>query len=194
MFVAVGSGKSKHTHKTRDRDRYTQGRVSRTTPFSLAFFANIPIIQNNMKVILLSDVPNVGKKYDVAEVKPGFARNFLFARGLGEVITKGTAKRVAELTKKREVEKSRQEELLQNAFTKLKDAVVTLKRKTNEEGHLYAGVTKEELAEELGKAVGAAFFAEYIQLEKPIKQIGEHIVPAILKGKEAEFKVIVEAE
>ena len=102
-----------------------------------------------MKVILLSDVPNVGKKYDVADVKPGFARNFLFARNLGEAVTKSTAKRVAELTKKREAEKIQQEELLKGAFKKVGNAVITIKRKANAEGHLYAGVTKEELAEEL---------------------------------------------
>lgn len=147
-----------------------------------------------MKVILTSDVPNLGKKYDVAEVKPGFARNFLFARGLGEAVTKSTAKRVAELTKKREAEKARQEELLRNAFEKVDSAVLTLKRKANEEGHLYAGVTKEELAEELGKAVGAVFQAEHITLEKPIKAAGEYTIPVLLNGKEAAFKVIVEAE
>lgn len=147
-----------------------------------------------MKVILLSDVKDVGKKYDITEVKPGFARNFLFARGLGEAITKGTAKRVAELTKKREVEKSKQNELLEKAFSGLKNAVITLKRSANDEGHLYAGVGREEIAEELGKLVGATFTAEHITLEKPIKMVGEFIVPALLNGKEAEFKVVVETE
>lgn len=147
-----------------------------------------------MKVILLSDVKNVGKKYDITEVKPGFARNFLFARGLGEAITKSTAKRVAELTKKRNTEKARQDELLEKAFSGLKNAVITLKRSANEEGHLYAGVGKEEIAEELGKLVGALFTAEHITLEKPIKIVGEFVVPVLLNGKEAEFKVVVEKE
>ncbi|OGZ13738.1 MAG: 50S ribosomal protein L9 [Candidatus Lloydbacteria bacterium RIFCSPLOWO2_01_FULL_50_20] len=147
-----------------------------------------------MKVILLSDVKDVGKKYEIKDVKPGFARNFLFARGLGEAITKGTAKRVAELSKKREVERTRQEELLHKAFAGLKNAVITLTRSANEEGHLYAGVGREELAEELGKAVGASFSADHIALPKPIKTTGEFIVPVLLNGKEAEFKVVVEAE
>ena len=149
---------------------------------------------NGMKVILLSDVANVGKKYDITEVKPGFARNFLFARGLGEAVTKSTAKHVALLTKKRDEENARQEELLQKAFKKLDQAVVMLKRKTNEEGHLYAGVTKEEIALELGKHVGTSFSASHITLEKPIKAAGEYVVPVLLNGKEAEFKVVVEAE
>lgn len=147
-----------------------------------------------MKVILLSDVKDVGKKYDITEVKAGFARNFLFARGLGEAVTKSTAKRVAELSKKREEEKARQEELLEKAFSGLKDAVIKLKRSANEEGHLYAGVSKEEIAEELGTVVGASFTAEHITLAKPIKMTGEFTVPALLNGKEAEFKIVVEPE
>lgn len=147
-----------------------------------------------MKVILLSDVKNVGKKYDTVDVAPGFARNFIFARGLGEAITKATAKRVAELGKKREMEKTRQDELLAKAFAGLKSAVITLKRSANEEGHLYAGVGREEIAEELGKAVGASFTAEHITLEKPLKMVGEFVVPALLDGKAAEFKVVIEAE
>ena len=144
-----------------------------------------------MKVILLSDVANVGKKYDIVEVKSGYARNFLFAQGLGEAITKGTAKRVAELTKKREVEKVRQTELLEKAFARLASAVVSLKRSANEEGNLYAGVTREELADELGKAVGASFEPGQIELAKPIKDIGEHTVSVLLGGKEAAFKVVI---
>ncbi len=147
-----------------------------------------------MKVILLSDVKDIGKKYDIAEVKPGFARNFLFARGLGEAITKSTAKHVATLTKKREVEKTRQEELLEKAFAGLKGALITLKRSANEDGHLYAGVSKEEIAEALGKQLGASFSVEHITLEKPIKAIGEFVVPVLVNDKEAEFKVVIEKE
>ena len=147
-----------------------------------------------MKVILLDNVAKVGKKYDIVDVAPGYARNFLFARGHGEAITKSSAKRVAELSRKRELEKTHQDGLLEKAFAGLKNAVITLKRSANEEGHLYAGISKEELAEELGKAVGASFTGEHVTLEKSIKMVGEFTVPVLLSGKEGAFKVVVEAE
>ncbi len=147
-----------------------------------------------MKVILLSDVAKVGKKYDVVDVAPGFARNFLLAQGLGEAVTKSTEKRVADLEKKREVEKVRQTELLEKAFAGIKSAVLTLKRAANEEGHLYAGVTAEDLAVELSKQIGATIGAQHIVLEKPIKEVGEFIIPVELHDKKAEFKVVIEAE
>jgi len=147
-----------------------------------------------MKVILIETVPKVGKKYDIIDVAPGYARNFLFARGLAEAITKSSAKRVAELQKRREVETKRQDDLLAKSFAGVKSAVITVKRPANEEGHLYAGVTAEDLAVELGTAIGATITVEHIVLEKAIKELGEHTVSAILGDKKAEFKVIVEAE
>ena len=147
-----------------------------------------------MQVILLSDVKNVGKKYELVDVAPGYARNFLFARGLAEAITKSSAKRVAELAKKREVEAKKQQEVLEKALQGVSDTVVMLKRPANEEGHLYAGVTQHDLAEALGKAIGAAIESAHIDLEKPLKQLGEFEVVARVGEKEAKFKVVVEAE
>ena len=147
-----------------------------------------------MKVILLSNVPKVGKKYDVVDVAPGYARNFLLAQGLGEAVTKANEKRVLALEVKREAEMLRQNALLEKAFAGVSNAVITLKRAANEEGHLYAGVTREDLATELGKAIGAALEAQHIDLEKPLKALGEFTVSAKVGEKHASFKVVVEAE
>ena len=147
-----------------------------------------------MKVILLSDVANVGKKYDVVDVAPGFARNFLFVRGVAEAVTKATAKRVAILEKKREEEKVRQNALLEKAIDGVGKAVVTISGKANEEGHLYAGITKEVIAQELGRAIGVSMQPEYIKLDKALKEVGEFKVQVEWNGKEAEFTVKIEAE
>jgi len=147
-----------------------------------------------MKVILLSNVPKVGKKYDVVDVAPGYARNFLLAQGLGEAVTKANEKQVVALEAKREAEKVRQTTLLEKAFVGVANAVITLKRPANEEGHLYAGVTKEDLATELGKSIGAALEAQHIDLEKPLKAVGEFTVEAKVGEKNASFKVVIEAE
>ncbi len=145
-----------------------------------------------MKVILLSDVTKVGKKYDIVDVAPGYARNFLLAKGLGEAVTKVNGKRVAELAKKREVEKKKQEEHLDKSLAKIKDVVVTLKKVANEEGHLYAGVTRDELALALSAIVGVAYSADHIVLEKPIKDIGAFTITVMVGEKKAEFALNIE--
>lgn len=149
-----------------------------------------------MKVILLSDVTKVGKKYDIVDVAPGYARNFLLARGLGEAVTKVNGKRVADLAKKREVEKKKQADLLDRSLAGVAKVTLSLTRKANEEGHLYAGITRDELALLLGKEVGASYSAEHILLEKPIKEVGEFTVSIMVGEKKAEFmlKVLPEEE
>jgi large subunit ribosomal protein L9 len=146
-----------------------------------------------MKVILLTDVKNVGKKYEIVDVAPGFGRNFLLAKELGEAVTKMNAKRVADLQKKRTIESKHQQDMLEKAFAGAKDAVISLTRNANEEGHLYAGVTAEDLALELSKVIGAEIRAEHIALEKPIKALGEFTVSAHVGEKTAQFKVVVVA-
>jgi large subunit ribosomal protein L9 len=147
-----------------------------------------------MQVILTTDVKNVGKKYEIVDVAPGYARNFLFARGYAEAVTKSTAKRVAELAKRREVEAKKERETLEKALAGVTDTVIIMKRPANEEGHLYAGVAQHDLAEALGKTIGAAIEAAHIELEKPIKELGEFAVVAKVGEKSATFKVVVEAE
>jgi large subunit ribosomal protein L9 len=147
-----------------------------------------------MKVILLSDVPRVGKKYNIVDVAPGYARNFLFARLLAEPVTRQNGKRIAELTKKREVEVKKQEAHLDKTIGKVAEVSMTILRKANEEGHLYAGVTKEELALELGKIVGANYAPDNIVLEKPIKELGEYSVTVSVGTKESAFTLSVKEE
>jgi ribosomal protein L9 len=94
----------------------------------------------------------------------------------------------------RKEEVKRQDELLEKAFKGVKGAVLTFTRKANTEGHLYAGVTREEIAEELAKAVGGAFTADHIMLDKPIKELGQIAVAATLADKTAQFEVLVKQE
>lgn len=147
-----------------------------------------------MKVILLEDIKKLGKKFEIAEVKAGYARNFLLVKGLAEAVTKSNARRVVELQKKRDEEVKRQAELLEKAFKGIKGLVLTFTRKANEEGHLYAGVTREEIAVELSKAMNAEFTPDHIILEKPIKQLGTIPVAALLNDKTAQFDVTVVLE
>lgn len=147
-----------------------------------------------MKVILLADVKNVGKKYELVDVAPGYARNFLFAKGFAEAVTKTNAKRVADLQAKRQVEVQKQTELLENAVSGMKDVVLPFVRKATEEGHLYAGVTREEIAEALATALNVVVSPEHIALDRPIKIAGSHEVEVVFGEKTAKFTVEVTEE
>jgi len=98
-----------------------------------------------MKIILLKDIPKVGRKYDIKNVADGYALNLLIPRGLAQIATPQTEKNIEAMKAKDLVEKKVQGELLVKNLEVLKDLVINMKEKANEKGHLFAGVTKEKL-------------------------------------------------
>ena len=147
-----------------------------------------------MKVILLQDVPKLGKKNDVKEVADGFGRNYLIPKGLAEAATESV---VNEATQRKAGEEKRAEEELRMAQDQaaLVDGVeVQITSKANELGELYAQVPAKTIAEALG-AKGYTVLAKQIAIPNPIKHIGEHAVTLTFNdGIEAEVKVVVVPE
>lgn len=140
-----------------------------------------------MKVILLQDVPNVGRKYEVKNVSDGYARNFLFPRKLAEIATT-KAIQALELKKKQlEEEKKIQQDLLKKNLEALNGIKISIKEKTNEKGHLFAAIHQKEIAKILKEQKHIEIFEEMIELEKPIKEIGEYEI----KVKDKKFLLAV---
>lgn len=125
-----------------------------------------------MKIILLKDVPGLGKRYEVKEVASGYARNFILPKGLGEPATEKATARVKEFTDKALGESKIQEELLKKNFESLDGQKIHISEKANDKGHLFAGIHKEELGKLLKDNLHLEVPIEYIKLEKPIKEIG----------------------
>ena len=145
-----------------------------------------------MKVIFLQDVPRVGRKYDVKDVNDGYAANFLLPRKLAET---ATPKAIAELEKRKksiEIEREVQDSLLLKNLEEIKGKTITLKGKANELGHLFSAIHKKEIVEAMKAQNHADIGEEFIVLEKPIKEIGEHEIPISIKNKKSAFKLIVE--
>lgn len=147
-----------------------------------------------MKVILLKDIPKVGKKFDIKEVADGFALNLLIPRGSAQIATANALKNIEVLKARDSMEKKIQGDLLVKSLETIKTLALNLKEKANEKGHLFAGVTKERLAEELVKVARLNIDPELIKLDKPLKEVGEHTVTIEAEGKKAEFTVVIEAK
>ena len=148
------------------------------------------LISNGMKIILLKDVAKVGRKFDVKNVADGLALNKLIPRGDALQATPGNIKMVEEKNKNSLIEIGQ----IQNAYTKaiggLKDGKLEIFGKTNELGHLFAGIHKKEIIAELKKVSGLEISEESFDLEKPIKEIGIHKLKISVGDKQ--FELIVE--
>lgn len=142
-----------------------------------------------MKIILLKDVAKVGRKYDIKDVADGYALNLLIPRGLAQTATKDSIARVEKLKSNDLADKKIQEELLLKNLEVIKKLKIEIKEKANDKGHLFAGVTKERIKEEITKATRLNLDVDSIVLDKPLKEVGEHKVSIEVQGKTADFTV-----
>ncbi len=121
-----------------------------------------------MKIILLKDVKKVGKRYDIKEVADGFALNSLIPAGQAVPATASNLKMVENKKAVSLTEKKGFIEALERAISKLENAKLIITGKTNEKGHLFAGVHKEQIALELKKQTGFDLPSDCLELEKPL--------------------------
>jgi len=129
-----------------------------------------------MKVILSQDVPRVGHRYDVVEVSPGYANNFLFPQQLAEPATDD---KVALLEKKRETAKAAEDARLAELKEKLEhleDVSVTIEVKADDQGHLYKKIHASDIATALKDDANIELPETAIMLESPIHEVGDHEV------------------
>jgi large subunit ribosomal protein L9 len=144
-----------------------------------------------MKVILLQNVPKVGKKYELVDVAPGYARNFLVARNLCEVVTRTNVKQIAELQKRRSVESAKEDARMEKAVNLLSGAVFEFTREANEDGHLYAQVSAHDIANAIELKAEVAIPTNHISIPTTIKQVGDFAATVTVAGKEIEITIKV---
>ncbi len=146
-----------------------------------------------MKVIFLNDVRGVGRRGDVKEVKDGYARNFLFPQKLALEASAGNLK-TAEKNRQNKLEGQKiQDELGRELVVKLKEITVIIKAKASEKGHLFVGLHAKEVAEALNKQFNISLSPDWIELDKPLKATGAHVLPVTLGNSKGEIKLEVEA-
>ena len=144
-----------------------------------------------MKVVLLKDIPNLGKKGDIKDVKNGYGRNFLIKNKLAELWTPQIEKR---LTAERSNEEKTMATLKNQALIlkeKIENLKLVLKTKIGESGQVFGSITPIKIKTELEKR-GIKLEKNQI-LSKPIKTLGEHQIKIkLLPGIETELKIIIE--
>ena len=125
-----------------------------------------------MKIVLRTDVEQLGKKGDLCDVAPGYARNYLVPRGLAMVASKGAEKQAAAMRRNREVRDSREREQAQGAAAKLVASPVQVPARAGEGGKLFGSVTSADIAAAIEAATGVAVDRRKITLDEPLKAVG----------------------
>ncbi len=147
-----------------------------------------------MQIILQQDVPNLGKKGELKDVAPGYARNLLLPKGMA---VEATPQRIRDWKKRQEKEEMlgrQQEEQARELAEKLKAVELVMEMPAGEGGRLFGSVTPADIAAKLSEK-GFEVDKKDIEAEGPIKTIGSHTVAVKLHaGIKAEIAIIVEAK
>ncbi len=147
-----------------------------------------------MEVILREDVKSLGKAGELVKVKPGYARNFLLPKGLAYEATEGNRKRIQAESKARDARMAEERSAAEAIASKLNAVSLTLSRKAGEGDRLFGSITAQDIADALS-AQGHAIDKRKIDLEHPIKTVGQHTVPVRLHHEvQAELRLTVVAE
>lgn len=147
-----------------------------------------------MDVILLQDVESLGGKGTVVAVSDGYARNFLLPRKLAEQASAGRIEEVRRRQEEEEAKKARDIERAGDTAEMLSKTVLTVTAQAGEDGKLFGSVTAADISKEIFRARNVKIDKKKINLEEPIKEIGDYMVEIeVNTGAKATTKVIVTA-
>ena len=144
-----------------------------------------------MDIILLQDVETLGTSGDIIKVKPGYARNFLFPRGLAVRSSKRNRALADEKKNSAKAKQLRETQVYEELVNKLKNIEVTIEVQVGGEDRLFGSVTSQDIHKALIEK-GVEIDRHSIELEEPIKALGIYDVNVkVAKGLLQEIKVYV---
>ena len=147
-----------------------------------------------MEVILREDVDKLGRRGDVVKVAEGYGRNFLLPRGLAMAVSEANKAMIAKERKAHDLRAAKEKAEFESVAQRVASLRFIAPRKVGEHDVLYGSVTSGDIAEFL-KAKGIEIDKRKVQLEEPIKKLGEHEVQVKLHPEvSARLKVLVTKE
>lgn len=136
-----------------------------------------------MKLILIKDDKNLGKKGDIVNAKEGYARNFLIPRKVAIEATAGNLKMLDNQKKAQEAKEKEIYDKAKELGERLSSITIIFKMKCGENGKLFGSITTKEIAQILKKEHGVDIDKRKLDLDSNIKALGNYVVKAKLHAK-----------
>ncbi len=127
-----------------------------------------------MELILLQDVENLGAKFDIVNVKPGYGRNFLIPKGMAQIANASNKKHLAEIQKQRSAKINKMIEEMKAVATKLEATTISVGAKAGTSGKLFGSVTNIQIADAIKNATGLDVDRKKIVLTQEVKELGNY--------------------
>lgn len=159
------------------------------------FFCFLINLTKKMEVILLKDVPKIGRQGEIKKVSDGFGTNMIIKKGLGILATKEAKAKISTVKKSSEDAKTKAKNKAESAKKELEKRIFTIKVKVGDKGQIFSSIHEKDVS-------AAIFQKTKIQVEKNqfeplhgIKKLGEHFITIKLgQGINAKTKINLEAQ
>ncbi len=144
-----------------------------------------------MKVILIQNVPQLGQKYDIKKVAPGYARNYLIPKNMAKPATRKNLQWLESRQELVEKQQAKQRTEAQNTAKMLEGKTFTIETRVGEKGQLFEHIKADKIAAELATE-GFSINKKQIILPEALDELGKHqITIRLLNDLETTIEVEV---
>lgn len=142
-----------------------------------------------MKIILTTDVPKLGNKYEIKDLKDGYA-NVLISRGVALLASPQALSSLA--AKKAQSEKKKEEEIkiFESIISSIDNKKIEIKVKANEKGHLFKSVSARDIVSAIKDITGVDIEESSVSMNH-IKEVGTHTVEIKKGNRKGKCEVVV---
>ncbi len=144
-----------------------------------------------MRVVLRTDLANLGKRGDICDVSDGYARNYLLPKGHAIRATTGVTSQANAMRKSRDLRDARDREAAEVVARTLVPAVIRIPARAGAGNKLFGSVTTSDVVAAVEDQTSVVLDRRRLHLDEPIKSLGTHEVPVKLHS-DVEFRVTVE--
>lgn len=151
--------------------------------------------REQMKVVLLEDLPGKGKAGEIKEVSKGYAKNFLLPQGLALIASPTVIKQVESSLEKEKLEESIDRDKLVELAQQIEGKEIRFKARMGAGERLFGSITAADVAEELSRAIGSVIDKKKIDIEKSLRKTGSYEVAVKLASDlNPQITVVIEEE
>jgi len=143
-----------------------------------------------MQVILRTDIDGLGKRGDIVDVADGHARNFLLPKGKAIKASAGAIEQAAKMRRARDLRDASDREAATTVASTLVPKVITISAKARD-GRLFGSIHDTDIVSAVAEQTGIQLDRRMIEINEPIKEVGQHVVTAALHS-EVSFPITID--
>lgn len=147
---------------------------------------------NHVEVLLMDTVKKLGKSGEIVKVAPGYARNYLFSKGLAAPVTEAARRRLKKLEAERAAKAAEEKKAALEVARKLQDLEITVSAHTTDGKKLYGSVGATDILAAIEANRGIQLARSQIDLADNLREVGEYeSVIDLGHGVNVKFKVVI---